>query len=79
MRTCDELGVCAGRTPRCKRCEPLCAGAFQGLLGYRYDAIRIMQGVPGDVEFEPAQETKNPRIISPGVLLVNPTQLGNHP
>lgn len=79
MRTCDELGVCAGRTPRCKGCEPVLAGVFQGLLGNQGDAIRIMKGVARDVEFDPAQKTKNPRIISPGVLLVNPTQLGNRP
>lgn len=46
MRPCDELGVCAGRTPRCKGCEPLRASVFQGLLGYRGDAIRIMRDVP---------------------------------
>lgn len=74
MRPCDELGVCAGRTPRCKGCEPLRASVFQGLLGYRGDAIRIMRDVPEAVEFEPPPETKNPRANSPGVLLVNPTQ-----
>lgn len=51
MRSCDELGVCAGRTPRCKGCEPLRASVFQGLLGYRGDAIRIMRDVPEAVEF----------------------------
>lgn len=74
MRTCDELGVCKGTTPRCKGCELVPAGVFQGLLGYQGDAVRIMQRVSRAVKFEPPPETKNPRIISPGVLLVNPTQ-----
>ena len=51
MRSCDELGVCAGRTPRCKGCEPLRASVFQGLLGYSGDAIRIMRDAPEAVEF----------------------------
>ncbi len=74
MRSCDELGVCAGRTPRCKGCEPLRASVFQGLLGYSGDAIRIMREARGRRILGVGPENKKPPDGESGGPLVDPTQ-----